>query len=146
MEDIKMKLNTYAIDKAGMKVTTCHLCQTLDGTIELTQTFEYAKCTIEQQLMKMTATDKISWRNQSNIKKLTTAEAQKFNNITIDCSAKHEKAKHVETPEEKETRLIVSEALKSGKLSMAELKEMVLKAQASKNEVASQAEMEAGEK
>lgn len=136
-----MDKGKYKVDTEKRLVTFGHVTKTMDGSIALTTTFDYSKVDLGRLLYEAGSHRLITWRAASGIKSLTTEEAKKLDNITLDCSVTIERKKHVETAEETELKATLK-ALLSGqngaKLSVNDILKKLKELQATD-------EMEAGE-
>ena len=142
-----MDKGKHKVDLDAKTVTFGHVTKTLDGELLLTTTFDLSKVTPERLYKRAADAELIAWRAKSGIKSLTTAEAEKFQNITVDCSIVTERVKHVVTEEEKALKAALDKLL-SGGMSVKDLTlriEEIKKMAAVSTEEAAQEELEAGE-
>ena len=127
-----MDKGKHIVDVDAKTVTFGHETKTLDGSIVLTTTIDFSKVDLKRLLKRAGDAELIGWRSKSGIKGLTTAEASKFQNITVDASAEVKREKHTETPEEAENKRIIA----SLNLDSATLNELLKKVLAAKGQTA----------
>jgi hypothetical protein len=123
-----MEKGKHSINIDNRTVTFGHVTKTMDGEIALTTTFDMSKLSMERMMKRAADAELIAWRAKSGIKGLTTIEAQKLDNIIVDCSIIAVREKHVETPEEKESKAFVKQLIdKHGTEGLKELLERAMK-------------------
>ena len=113
-----MEKGKHHVDTEKRIVTFGHVTKTIDGTIELTTTFNFSKVKLDRLLKRAADAELIAWRAKSGIKNLSTTEAAAtLQNAVIDCSKIVERVKHVETADEKALKTLIKE----GKMSVKDI-------------------------